>query len=284
MMICRRLGRARLAARRRQLLALDPHAVSLAAYAAPARPRRAAAPAGRPGRDDLVERLEQLVVRSHVDGRAAEAARDPGDVDRAEGRPGAVAAVVARERVHDRVARRWPSRSAGRRPRSARRSTAPGSRTSRSRRRSRRRRAGRGRPIRRPIEPADPEAEAAVGAADEPERRAGGDPLVELGPARGRLLDQHRVARQPLGQRGEHVAARSGSPGAGGGGRAAAGAAAPAVRRSRWASCSASAAQAAPPAPPRASSHGLRWASAGSSVITATRVPGATSGPGSSSR
>ena len=42
--------------------------------------------------------------------------------------------------------------------------------------------------------------------ADEAARRGGGDARVQLGPARRRLLEQDRVVRQPLGQRGEHVA------------------------------------------------------------------------------
>ena len=74
--------------------------------------------------------------------------------------------------------------------------------------------------------------------------------------------------------------ARIGSPAAGGGGGAGRSRAGPAGE-GRASTASASAAQIAAGSPSTASSTGLRWASAGSCVTTATRVPGSTSGPSS---
>ena len=108
-----------------------------------------------------------------------------------------------------------------------------------------------------------------------PRSRPGGGrhASVELGLAGGRLLDDDRVAGQPLGQCRQHVSGgerlaggrrwrrrRGRCSGAGG-------------SVSRWVSCSTRAVQAAGTGATTASSQGLRWASARSSVRTATRVP-----------
>ena len=69
------------------------------------------------------------------------------------------------------------------------------------------RRTGRsGSAMRRPMVPGQGEAEAAHRGAEEAHRHAGRDARVQLGPARGRLLDEDGVGRQALGQRGEDVA------------------------------------------------------------------------------
>ena len=52
---------------------------------------------------------------------------------------------------------------------------------------------------------AEREAEPAHRGAQEAERLARGQPVVQLGPVDGRLLDDDRIARQPLGERREHV-------------------------------------------------------------------------------
>ena len=104
---------------------------------------------------------------------------------------------------------------------------------------------------------------------------------MQLGAARRRLLEQDRVAREPVGQRGEDVAGAQrlavGRAAAGGSGRTRAGP----LGEGRASTAAASAAKIAAGSPSTVSSAGLRCASAGSWVTIAIRVPGSTSGPSS---
>ena len=124
---------------------------------------------------------------------------------------GAGCPVSRGELVHDRVAAVGEDHERARRRGSARRSTAPGSRTATSRRRDREH--GRsGSAMRRPIVAGQREAEAAHRGAEEAHRRAGRDAGVQLGPAGG--ATPRRGWRRPAGarparrRRGRRAAAR----------------------------------------------------------------------------
>ena len=128
----------------------------------------------------------------------------PRDVD-GEGRPGRRAAVLLGEPVHDRVAAVGEDHEERRRPGSARRSTAPGSSTSTIRRRRSRRRAGRGAPCAGRSRPGSAKPSPPIAGLSEPSDSRAGSRSMQLGPARGRLLDHDRVARDPLRDRREDV-------------------------------------------------------------------------------
>ena len=135
--------------------------------------------------------------------------------------------------------------------------------------------------MRTPIGAESAEPEPAHRRAEEPERPARRDARVQLRAARRRLLHEHDVLRQPLGQGGQHVAGpqRLARPGRRGrlrpreSRRAADPSAAPTERASSAHTAAGSASS--------TSSAGLRCASAGSSVTSAIRVPSPTNGPGS---
>ena len=59
-----------------------------------------------------------------------------------------------------------------------------------------------------PMRRRDAEAEPAHRRADEAERTAGEEPVVDLGPVDGRLLEDDGLRRQALCERGQHVARR----------------------------------------------------------------------------
>ena len=147
-------------------------------------------------------------IRSRV---AALRAGQRADVDRVHARPRAARAVALGQPVHDRVAAvdehheqradavaRPPLHSAW-----IWYSDEP-SPTTASTGRS-------GRAIRTPIAAGSGEAEHPH-RADEAERRGGGHARVQLRAAGGRLLEQDRVAREALGERGEDVAGARAAP------------------------------------------------------------------------
>ena len=135
---------------------------------------------------------------------AAERARHRADVDTVDPRPRAGRAAALGQPVHDRVAavgehdEQHADAVAGRAPQGLdlveRRAVAD---------------HGQHRPVGarhpQPDRGRQGEAEHAHGA-HEPERRGRGHARVQLGAAGGRLLDEDRVARQALGEGGEHVA------------------------------------------------------------------------------
>ena len=138
--------------------------------------------------------------------------------------------------------------------------------------------------MRTPVAPASGEPEPAHRGAEESERLAREQPVVELGPVDGRLLDDDRLARKPLGERGENVSGRRRSPAAGGSGAwrrsgtaaAARRRAAAAVRRARGSTAAGDAST--------ASSTGLRCTSAGSSPTTRDALAGVGEAAGSVGR
>ena len=116
------------------------------------------------------------------------------------------------------------------------------------------------------------EPEASHGRAQPPERLACRKPHEHLGPARRRLLEHDRVTPQALGQRVEDVpraqrVVRATAR------RAARGEAGRRLRPHAAGTLRASSAHTPATGARTASSAALRWASAGSSVTTATRVP-----------
>ena len=223
--------------------------------------------------------LEQVGVRLDPARLAALGARHRGDVDRVQRGPRAVAAGALGEPVHDRVAavaqddEQHAGLVGGRAP---------------QRLDLVERRAVADHGQHRAVGPRHPHADRGGQGeaehphrADEAQRRGGGDPRVQLGAARRRLLEQDRVAREPLGERGEDVAGAAAARRVAAAAAAAGGVRCGVRRPGRASTASASAAQIAAGAPSTASSTGLRCASSGSCVTSASRVLGSTSGPGS---
>ena len=151
-------------------------------------------------------------MRGDVDCRAAQAAGHARDVDRPEGRPRGGAAGGPRQTVHDGVAavghdeQQHPDLAMGGAPQRLNRvhrgavTDDPDDRT-----------LGIAHPQAHGA--GDPEAQAAVAAGHVPARMPDGQTLVELGLARRRLLHDHRLARQALGQRRVHMARQQGVAG-----------------------------------------------------------------------
>ena len=187
-------------------------------------------------------------------------------------------AVLLGQPVHDRVPAVGAARRTARRSRSARRSTAPGCRRATSRRRRRPRPGGRGSAIRTPTAAGRPKPSPPMAALRKPSGARAGQQAVQVGAARRRLLDDDRVGRDPLRQRGHHVRRPQ---------RLAR--AAEAARRRRAAARRAAAAgragaprgraQTAAGSATTASCTGLWWASSAVVGDQRDRVPGSTAAP-----